>query len=178
MITAGVAWAKTILRDELEHQDDLKTAISLEARSTLLGKGYELGNVAAFEYERGWIPNPERLSDDLSSMARLLGHLYAAESMDATVVHDEVQSVEKIANVEMAAPVRRSFRLSAPERQAIELQAMALANEYLKNEGYVVKDVSASQSYDFEVQARGRQEGLCRGQGNDIRRRVNHTDAQ
>ena len=59
--------------------------------------------------------------------------------------------LEDISRPSRAAVAGQGYRLSAPERRAIELHAMAAARSWLEGEGYSVKDVSGSASFDFEA---------------------------
>ncbi|GAB3459769.1 protein NO VEIN domain-containing protein [Actinophytocola sediminis] len=45
----------------------------------------------------------------------------------------------------------QGMRLSHPDRVAIEVHSVALASDYLRNEGYTVKDVGAVKSYDLDA---------------------------
>jgi hypothetical protein len=46
---------------------------------------------------------------------------------------------------------RQGYGLPAPARRAVELRAMAEAASFLQSNGYLVRDVSSSQPFDFEA---------------------------
>lgn len=153
-------WAREALSPLLRRRTDLVEQISLKARKSQLGPAYEAGTVAAFEYVLDELPDSEILAEDLRFLASVLGHLYqltehaidlpdvmAPEVADALVVADR-----------SAGRTRKGqgLRLSAPERTAIERQAVAVAMRHLKAEEFMVTDVGATKSYDLDAR-RGEQ---------------------
>jgi hypothetical protein len=59
-----VSWARDVLINELASHPDLSETIDL-GDGTSLGRGYEVGNVAAFEYRIGEVPAGAQLEADL-----------------------------------------------------------------------------------------------------------------
>ncbi|MFD8631352.1 MrcB family domain-containing protein [Streptomyces sp. NPDC059533] len=150
-------WARPVIQEQASTRTDLVTAISLGARGPL-GQGYESGNVIAIEYRRDALPTPEVLTSDLLFMTRLLGTVYKAEQATAHLPGDvavEVREAQESADTTAGRrKSRRSgqgFLLTAGERRAIELRAVLLATEHFQAEGWSVKDVGATQSYDLKL---------------------------
>ncbi|MET7494124.1 DUF3578 domain-containing protein [Streptomyces sp900116325] len=152
-----VDWARPRIDQVADKRPDLLTSIHLSA-GTKLGKGYEPGNVVALEYQRDTIPNSDVLSEDLHFMARLLGCLYKAA--DAThyipgdlpvEVREATQSAATTANRRSARKGGQGFLLTAAERRAIEKRSVLLATEHFEAQGWTVKDVGATKSYDLHL---------------------------
>ncbi|SDG78219.1 protein of unknown function [Lentzea fradiae] len=146
-------WARERLAARLAERPDLVTKIDLQARGRKLGPAYENGNVVAFEYVLEDLPSDEVLADDLTFLVGVLGELY--EIVDhALDVPGETAPEVVDAEVEAertAGRERRGLRFSADERRAIERRAVDVATEHLKSEGYRVKDVGATKSYDLDA---------------------------
>lgn len=88
-----------------------------------------------------------RLAEDLASPPDR-----AVEEGTALEITDAITAAER------AASPRRSgqgMRLSHADRVAIEAHSVALACDYLRNEGYTVKDVGAVESYDIDATRQG-----------------------
>lgn len=156
-LQSRVDWALPRIGDKLDERPDLQSEIHLSAR-TPLGRGYEPGNVVAIEYQRNAIPGPDVLSEDLLFMAGILGRLYKAT--DATLyipgdvpveVREAVQSAATTANRRSARGSGQGFVLTSAERIAIEKRSVLLATEYFEADGWSVKDVGATKSYDLHL---------------------------
>jgi hypothetical protein len=153
-----VAWARDVVAPELAERSDILTDIDLEATKAL-GRGYELGNIAAFRYTAGEVPPADALAEDLQFMVRALGGIYQAtdSALDlpgepAPEVADTVAIVEQVARPRpRPRAARNMIRLSAAERTAIERHAVSVTTAHLKGLGYKVKDVGATQSYDLDA---------------------------
>ncbi|MFK0172421.1 MrcB family domain-containing protein [Streptomyces sp. NPDC090306] len=152
-----VDWARPKISHEVAERTDLLETIHLSAR-TPLGRGYEPGNVIAIEYHRDAIPGPGILRTDLLFMARVLGALY--RSADATPyipgdvpleVREATQSAATTASRRTTRGSGQGFLLTAAERRAIELHSVRLATEHFEAEGWSVKDVGATKSYDLHL---------------------------
>ncbi|MFG2366129.1 MrcB family domain-containing protein [Streptomyces mirabilis] len=152
-----VDWARPRIDQAADKRPDLLTSIHLSS-GTRLGKGYEPGNVVAIEYQRDAIPNSDVLSEDLLFMARLLGRLYKAADATPYIpgdlpveVREATQSAATTANRRSVRKGGQGFLLTAAERRAIEKRSVLLATEYFKDQGWTVKDVGTTKSYDLEL---------------------------
>lgn len=138
------------LSASLRARPDLVDAIELKATRSELGRAYEDGTVVAFEYPLGDLPSDEVLADDLTFLVSVLSELY--ELLDHGTTAPEIADAE--IEAERSAGRARSgqgLRQSAPERIAIERRAVAVATEYLEEQGYDVEDVGAKESYDLDA---------------------------
>ncbi|MEV5793172.1 DUF3578 domain-containing protein [Streptomyces sp. NPDC052192] len=152
-----VDWARPRIDQAADKRSDLLPSIHLSS-GTKLGKGYEPGNVVAIEYQRDAIPNSDVLSEDLLFMARLLGRIYKAAEATLYIpgdlpveVREATQSAATTANRRSARKGGQGFLLTAAERGAIEKRSVLLAAEHFKAQGWTVKDVGATKSYDLEL---------------------------
>jgi hypothetical protein len=66
----------------------------------------------------------------------------------APEIADALTAVERAAG---RRPRRQGFRLSAAERRAIERRGVLLATTWLQGQGYSVKDVGTTRSYDLDA---------------------------
>ncbi|MFD7403023.1 MrcB family domain-containing protein [Streptomyces sp. NPDC059866] len=154
-LQSRVDWARPIISQQDSKRPDLLTDIHLDGR-TPLGKGYELGNVIAIEYQRHALPGPDVLREDLLFMATLLGQLYKAADATPYIpgdvpieVREATQSAATTANRRSARRAGQGFLLTAAERSAIEKRSVLLATEHFEAQGWSVKDVGATKSYDL-----------------------------
>jgi hypothetical protein len=143
-LQARVRRARTLLADQLRSRQDLLSMIDLSS-SLDRPKGYEIGNVAAFAYSRGLIPDEETLLADLRFMVDLVVTLQREDVLEQ--VSDAASLVEE------AAGKRRRFprRMTAAQRVAVEVRAVHVASEHLRAQGYSVVDVGATSSYDLDA---------------------------
>jgi hypothetical protein len=151
-----VGWARSLIEAALSARDDLVRDIELHAHKSPLGGGYEAGNVVAIGYERGSIPAPTVLVDDLLFMMTLLGDLYRAEEASPGLPGDLPPEVveaneiaEKLAGRRAAYRRGQGFRLTMEERRAVELHSVQAATRYLAGLGWTIRDVGAKRPYDL-----------------------------
>jgi len=161
-LESRVDWARPLIATQTVEREDLVPSIKLNARSPL-GRGYEAGNVVAIEYRRDALPDADALTRDLLYMASLLGTLYRAESKAPFVpgdmapeVIEATQSAARTAGRRSARSAGQGFVLTSAERRAIELHSVRAATEYFTAQGWSVKDVGATRSYDLHLR-RGRE---------------------
>lgn len=147
--------ARDLLSVRLRPRPDLVEEIALKASKSTLGPAYEAGTVAAFEYPLDALPSDEVLSGDLIFLASVLSHLYelAPDAVDlpgetAPEIADALVAADRSAG---KARRGQGLRLTAAERTAIERRAVAVATQYLAEEGYEVADVGATESYDLDA---------------------------
>ena len=157
-----MSWAKDKLINELADRPDLSETIDL-GDGTSLGRGYEVGNVAAFEYRANTVPEEDQLRADLRFLVGVLGSLYVAVDSAISVpgeetpeVADIVALVDHVARPRRRRSVRGVIRLSAAERIVIEKRAVQVAIEQLRKLEYTsIKDVGATESYDLDAHRSG-----------------------
>ncbi|MGW2610821.1 MrcB family domain-containing protein [Streptomyces mirabilis] len=156
-LKSRIDWARPLIATQAAERADLVPSIKLRARSAL-GRGYEAGNVVAIEYRRDALPDADALTGDLLYMASLLGTLYRAESKapyvpgdTAPEVVEATQSAARTAGRRSARPAGQGFVLTHAERRAIELHSVRTTTEYFKGQGWSVKDVGATKSYDLHL---------------------------
>ncbi|MDI6519097.1 DUF3578 domain-containing protein [Streptomyces coelicoflavus] len=159
-LRARVDWARPLLAEAAAERLDLQESIELDAR-TPLGRGYGPGNVLAIEYEREQLPPQATLLEDLLSMSRLLGILYAAERLTPYIPGDPTpevleaeQSAAKTAGRRTPGGARprragQGFLLTSGERRAIERHSVGMATEHFEGQGWKVKDVGDKESFDL-----------------------------
>lgn len=87
----------------------------------------------------------ERLDDLLDS------RLVDLANEDAAGIADAEQEIEVVANPRRPGRRGQGFGLSAAQRRAIEIQAVAVATSHLESDGWVVEDVGATRSYDLHA---------------------------
>ncbi|MCZ7434862.1 DUF3578 domain-containing protein [Micromonospora sp. WMMC241] len=154
-LQARVDWARHLLAGDFAATPKLAEKISLKARSSDLGSGYERGNVAAFPYPVDALPSEDVLEADLRFLVSVLGKLYVAADQALALPGEPAPEVaDALTAVERAAGRRfgqRGFRQSAGERLAIERRAVKVACDYLIEHKYSVKDVGATQPYDIDA---------------------------
>lgn len=144
-----VAWGRGQLRAVIAETPDLASPMLLGGRT--LGDAYERSTVLAKWYPVGTVPDDNQLYTDAEHFAGLLRRIYDGETLGRApqTLPPEAVAVERVA----AGPAKRTgaqgFGLSATERRAVELQAMALAKQHLLQHGWRVTDVSADHPYDF-----------------------------
>ena len=133
---------------------------------------YERSTALALRYTADALPPDEALLADAITFAGLLGCWVAGllgcwvagllgviyDSQDTgqapEAVSPEVAAAMQLVD-EVAKPLRKrkgtgqGFGLTAGERRAVEICAMTHAVTYLKERGYITKDVSAAESYDL-----------------------------
>lgn len=146
-------WGRSALGPELNALPRLTTKIDLATRAPL-AVAYEKSSLAAFFYPRSALPSDEQTREDVLAMASLLGRLYEAERLGQTPLSVSPEILDATsANEAISKPTKvmggQGFGLSAAERTAVELRAMALATAYFSSIGYAIKDVSREGSFDL-----------------------------
>lgn len=103
----------------------------------------------------------ELMTTDLELLIELaaerLAAIYGAQSAGRDLSAADIEEAEIEATIR---PVRNGGRrqgygLSAPERRAVELQAMQIATRHLEDQGFAVYDRSASNPFDLEAVKNG-----------------------
>ncbi|MEO3939330.1 DUF3578 domain-containing protein [Dermatophilaceae bacterium Soc4.6] len=157
-LEARVAWARQRLAPDLVRWPGIEDDIDLQAR-TSLGRGYGPGVALSISYALDAIPDELTLIADLHYMVDLLADLYELADGQETIPGDLAPEViDALRMAEHAAGRRTSgqgFRLTQAEKQVVERRAVAVASEYLKVDGWSVKDVGATESFDIDARRPG-----------------------
>ena len=96
------------------------------------------------------------LDELLVRAARCLRHVYEAESDGRDLSPADLDELEVIQTVRPNSRTKgQGYGLSVEERKQVENRAMELVRDWLKNEGYQVKDTSSNRPYDFEAKRDG-----------------------
>jgi Domain of unknown function (DUF3883) len=127
------------------------------ARGKGLGRAYEQGNVAAFDYEANAVPFDPDVVRDVLFMAECLRKLYRAQDsgQQPGSIPPETLLVAEIASgkpLDRALSRGQGRGLNAEERRTVEQHAMGLAREHLRAQGHKVTDRSATHAFDFEAE--------------------------
>ncbi|MFI0848419.1 protein NO VEIN domain-containing protein [Mesorhizobium sp. IMUNJ 23232] len=89
--------------------------------------------------------------------ARRLQPIYAAQAIgrDLTDADQRELEISSALNPLNRPAGRQGYGLSAPARKAVEQRAMDVASEFLRANGYAVRDTSSSSPFDFEAMLGG-----------------------
>lgn len=157
-LLARVAWARE--RPALSAAPDMDgwaETIQLDAHANKLAQGYEAGNVIAREYALDAIPSDDALEADLRRAVGWLGDVYRATDPGLDVPGEAgpvVADVELAVEISAGNSRRRGgqgFWLTADEKKVIELRVVEVATDYLSGDGWKVRDVGATKSYDLHA---------------------------
>jgi hypothetical protein len=156
VLESRVDLARDTVADWTSSRSDLTPPELHDVSENSLGRGYELGNVAAVRYESGSIPSDEDLLQDAVQFAQALGKLYhESDSVPLPGEIPEVVTLEEAAD-EAAGKRRRrgaGFRQSREERDLIEKHAEKMAVAYYKEDGWQVK--RKGRPFDLELTRNG-----------------------
>lgn len=158
VLTARVEWARKVL--QLSERQDLEHDISLETPITDLGRQYGLGNVVAFAYSAGSVPDESELTNHLLEMTSWLASLHEAEETSLDIPGEPAPEVADAQTVigQSASSSRRArqgFRLNTAKKLATEQRAVDVATDHFKKSGFRVRYVGASEPFDLEVKKGG-----------------------
>jgi hypothetical protein len=154
-----VAWARGVLQDKGIKFDRYLDEMHLGGNA--LSGQFEKACALVKAYDRHQLDEQEFWSD-LKFLCSALTVLYEQERTGKSPVQEPPDlAAAREAIEEIARPRKRSGRgqgrgLSHPERQAIELRAMAVAEQELARLGFeAITDKSRTESYDFSAQKDG-----------------------
>ncbi|MBO0135333.1 MULTISPECIES: MrcB family domain-containing protein [unclassified Vibrio] len=146
-------WGSAVIADSIASRSDIVTTINLESKLKL-AQSYEKSVIAAKYYDLANLPSLDDLTRDACLFAGLLSQLYFGEDM-GRAPDQEDRVVSDVKSASHGKCVGQGFKLTGPERKAIELRAMQVAQEHLITLGYDVEDVSGNESYDFKASKEG-----------------------
>ncbi len=149
-----MGWAASVLGSEFETDPTVRLGIELGTFD--LARAYERTTVASKFYPKEHIPTDQALLTDLVRFMRPLEKLYHAQ--DSGIVPGSISveilglydDLEKLASPVKSRP-KGQGRLSAPLRKLVELHAMIIAEQWLRDEGFEYKNVSSTDSCDFRA---------------------------
>jgi MrcB-like, N-terminal domain/Domain of unknown function (DUF3883) len=154
-----VAWAKGVLQDKGIKFDRYLDEMHLGGNA--LSGQFEKACALVKAHDKHQL-NEEEFWSDLKFLCSALTVLYEQERIGKSPVQEPPDlAAAREAIEEIARPRKRSGRgqgrgLSHPERQAIELRAMAVAKQELARLGFeAITDKSRTESYDFSAQKDG-----------------------
>jgi hypothetical protein len=101
-------------------------------------KGGQLEQLPRRFYDRGWL--------ELGQVWYCWLALSRIDSASMAEIADAVEAFDRLAG----KGGRQGWRVSAEERRALELYAVSAATSYFVSEGYDVKNVGGSKSWDLE----------------------------
>lgn len=148
-----VQWGRAVLGGEFVGDATVKTGVSLGGKR--LAAAYEKTTLFSRFYPSGDIPDDRVLGDDLVDFARALAKLYRAEETglvpgtNSSEIVQILQFAEEIASPAKFPDAGQGWGLDHAARTAVELRAMEVAEAWLTENGFIAKDVSATESCDF-----------------------------
>lgn len=90
--------------------------------------------------------------------AQRLRPIYAAQTTGRNLTDADQRELEIEAALNpLNRTGRQGYGLSAPARRAVERRAMDVASQFLRDNGYAVRDTSATSPFDFEATLKGTQ---------------------
>ncbi len=142
-------WARKVVVDKWSSLDPFTDAISLGAKASL-PRTFEKATAFAKRFSADDL-DESVLENTIAEAAERLAEIYRSQKSgrDITPGDEAAAEIESISKPLRSGRPGQGFGLKAPERKAIELQAMAKAEEWLVTQGYKVKDTHLNQSYDF-----------------------------
>ena len=145
------AWARSVI---LEDRGSLKPFIDSNdfGAKSRLPKSFERACALVKKVPYEAIENSV-MEHHLIQSAEMLRSVYDAQRLgrELSPANQAELEIMRLNNPNSKVARSQGFGLSADERKAVELHAMALAEEWLRNNGYIPKDTSANKPYDFEA---------------------------
>lgn len=150
-----MSWGHKILQEEIV-ENELLTLIDLKSVNTL-ARAYEKSTLLAKFYEVGNLPTNEEIMDDLLLFSKMLSEIYSLEDIgrgpnEFTNLQEVAQKqIKDFENGTAVVSNGQGYGLTPPQRKAVELRAMEVAKNWLKENGFSVKDVSATKPCDYHA---------------------------
>lgn len=144
-------WARAIVLEERGSLEPFTDANDFGATAAL-PKSFERACALVKKVEYGEIDDVV-MERHLVEAAEMLQAIYAAQRVGRDLSPADQTELEIISVTKPASMIARSqgFGLTPNERKAVECRAMALAEQWLRGNGYLPKDTSANRPYDFEA---------------------------
>jgi hypothetical protein len=144
-------WARRIVREERGSLEPFSDANDFGARLPL-PKSFEDASAIVKKIAYDDIED-ELVVEHLVDAARMLRMIYAAQRQGRELSPADQTELDILSITRPSSNIAKSqgFGLTAKERKAVELRAMEVAGDWLKGQGYTIKDTSANKPYDFEA---------------------------
>lgn len=154
-------WARKIVTESKHLSTDFVPEIALDARRSNLGAAYEAGTVLAKQYASAALPSDDAMWSDLTHCLTSLSVLYEHEEKDPLMPGIDPPEIRALATEIEEAAGRithakssrgsngQGFGLSRQQRDAVEQHAVRIARNHYEGQGWKVKDVGATHSYDL-----------------------------
>lgn len=153
-------WARERVLTEFPSASEFEHPMDLRGSGWRSHK-YEASTAFAKFYAMGELPSEEQLKQDVLTFSPWLSLLYrewdlgrGPSSVDPIVAQEQDFVSGKGFKGKAGG---QGFKLTGPQRKAIELHAMEKAHQMLTQEGFTVKDVSGNKPFDFEASLSGHQ---------------------
>ncbi|SDY29669.1 protein of unknown function [Citreimonas salinaria] len=145
------AWARSIVLEERGSLEPFTDASDFGARAPL-PKSFERASALVKKVPYSAIEDAV-MERHLVESARMLRAIYAAQRIGRELSPADQAELDILNVTKPTSMIARGqgFGLTAKERKAVELRAMALAGQWLRDNGYNPKDTSATKPYDFEA---------------------------
>lgn len=145
------AWARAIVLEERGSLAPFTDPNDFGARAAL-PRSFERACALVKKVPYGEIED-DVMEGHLVQSAEMLRAIYAAQRIGRELSPADQAELEIMSVTRPTSKIVRSqgFGLTPAERKAVELRAMALAEQWLSDHGYEAKDTSANRPYDFEA---------------------------
>ena len=165
-LEALAEWGRDQVAELVEGRSDIRQTMDLKSRRSNLGPAYESGTACCILYDANSMPGDEQLKADVLFFAGLLGEIYKQASTKQQPASPAPEIIEILEATDRAAGKNKKgggqgFRLDSVSRKLIEIRAMDLAREHLKDLGWnKIRDTSSNKPYDFHCSKTGKPEEL------------------
>jgi hypothetical protein len=155
-LRARTDWARSVIEEKFGNTAPFADEIYLGARANLPAV-FERATVIAKR-----VPTESASDTDIRQLLLeatiRLRTVYWAQRQGRHLPAAEVSELDvaSVIRPKRTVATGQGYALSGPERRAIELRAMALAKEWLVQNGFSVVDRSAQESFDFEATRDGK----------------------
>lgn len=145
------AWARAMVLEDRGSLEPFTDANDFGA-TVALPKSFERACALVKNVPYGEIDDTV-MERHLVEAAEMLRAIYAAQRIGRELSPADQAELDIMSVTKPASRIAQSqgFGLTAKERKAVELRAMALAEQWLRDNGYKPKDTSANKPYDFEA---------------------------
>ncbi|WP_426038314.1 MrcB family domain-containing protein [Brevundimonas sp. DC300-4] len=148
-------WARSVVDQRFGGVGQFTDTITLGAKAAL-PKTFEKATALARRFHPTTTANAD-VEQALIEAASYLREVYRAQAVGSHLSLAEAAEIEMeaLARPNANSAARQGLGLSGPERRAIELQAMKVAQDWLEGLGFSVKDTSKNSPFDFAATKNG-----------------------
>jgi hypothetical protein len=150
------AWARDVIEKGNGPSSRFKDKITLGARAALPKSFEDATALAELHYINQF--DEQAFLDSINDALSCLRIIYDSTTQLSDLPNSEISEseIEGIINPNrVTSGGRQGFGLNAKEKKQVELRAMNLTEEHLKNLGYSISDTSKNNPYDFLAQKNG-----------------------